>query len=131
MHIYVRKPDKHSKATRSSQPSSPQPAQTDVNWLPTDSVCVSSTVAGYAFAAPVHASNPKLGLMRLLGAPASPPVQNVAAHMYRYLRRAFMLWPAGQAKDSLVEVIELWLTICFPWQAENSSARCGIMCQVD
>jgi hypothetical protein len=124
-HMYVCQPVKQSKPQRSSKPARPEPAQTDTTWLPGDAVRVSSTISGYAFGPPVHASNPKLGLMRILGASASPAVQTVAAHVYRYLRRAFTLWPGGQSKDALVEVLDLWLVVCFPWKAQDPSARCA------
>ena len=123
-HLYLLKRGRSSKSSRTSQPPKPAPAHTDTSWLPLESVQVSSTVGGYTFAAPIHASNPRLGLSRVLGAAGGAPLQNVAAHVYRYLRRAFMLWPAGQAKESLGEVIDLWLTVCLPWQKQDSHARC-------
>lgn len=120
-HMLVAQPPSGQKP--SSKKAPPAPAQTDTPWLPADSVAVSSTVAGYVFHAPVHAGSPKLGLARLLGAPASPAVQNVTAHVYRYVRRAVALWPSGQAKDALGEVLQLWLAVCLPWQVDDASCR--------
>jgi hypothetical protein len=125
VHVYLKVPIKGAKASRNVPPAAPEPAHDQELWLPVESIRVSSTVAGYAFHAPVHAGHPKLGLARLLGAAASPALQNVSAHMYRFIRRALTLWPPGQAKESLAEVIELWLVICFPWQYADPTHRCA------
>jgi hypothetical protein len=100
-----------------------KPAQVEEPWLPSAAIAVSSTVAGYPFHAPVHAWNPKLGLARILGGSGTPEVQNVSAHIYRYLLRSVVMWPAGQAKESLAAVLDLWLAMCLPWQVHNPAGR--------
>ena len=121
-HIYI-KAAGGSKSIRRQATRVPEPAQEQDAWLPIESVRVSASVSGFVFHAPIHAGNPKLGLAVILGAAASPAVQNVAAHVYRYVRRAFLLWPTGQSKDALAEVIDLWLLVCFPWQLSNPDNR--------
>jgi hypothetical protein len=124
-HLFVQPPPSSSRSgggcggSSSSSRARPmaRPAQSDQPWLPSDAVAVSSTVAGYPFLSPIHAGNPKLGLARILGSSGTPAVQNVSAHIYRYLLRALTMWPTGQAKESLTAVLDLWLAVCLPWQA--------------
>jgi hypothetical protein len=121
-HLFLQPPPSSSRSGGGSGSSSSRaplmalPAQSEYPWLPSDAVAVSSTVAGYPFLSPIHAGNPKLGLARILGSSGTPAVQNVSAHIYRYLLRALTMWPAGQAKESLTAVFDLWLAVCLPWQ---------------
>ena len=124
LHMYVAQPPRNRKPSRSGAASC-SPAHKDDTFLPLDSVRVSSTVAGYVYAPPVLASNPRSSFARLLGGSAAPPLQNAAAHVYRYLRRTFALWPVGQSREALAEVLQLWLAVCLPWQTRDASLRCG------
>ena len=81
-HMYVAKPPRNRKPSRSGA-SSCSPAQTSDTFLPDDAARVSSTVAGYAFAAPVRAGSGRSEFARMLGGVAMAAPQNVAAHVYR------------------------------------------------
>ena len=103
-------------------PPSPQPAHTQSNWLPVESVIVSTAVAGYPMLPVIAGGQGRPGLAALIGTAAAPPLQNVSAHIYRCLRRAFTLWPLGQQRDSLAALRVLLLQVCLPWRSASSGA---------
>jgi hypothetical protein len=119
-HLLLR--DSTATAGKRSKPGVAEPAQ-DMAWLPGSVVAMGCSVAGYPWQAPINAGDPKQQLAQLLGAPAAPAIQTVAAHMYRVLRRAFLLWPRGQQQDSLSAMVDLWLAFCFPWRTR--SGKCA------
>lgn len=100
------------------------PAQAGDAWLPRASTAMCSTVANLPWLPPVSAPNHRHTLSHLLGPAASPPVQNVAAHVYRFLHRAFLHWPVGQSAEQLDAVVGLWLAVAFPWTGVDH-AKCA------
>ena len=85
---------------------------------------MSSSVANLPWLPPISGPNFKHTLAHQLGASAEPAVQNVAAHVYRFLHRAFVHWPVGQSAEQLDAVVDLWLAVAFPWTGVDR-AKCG------
>lgn len=87
-----------------------------------------STVANLPWLPPISAPNRRHTLAHQLGPAASPAVQNVAAHVYRFLHRAFQHWPVGQSAEQLDAVVDLWLAVAFPWTGVDR-AKCVLLLQ--
>lgn len=137
-HVYVAwEPSKTSSSKRhasnphlSAQPhriprkSPPKPAQASNAWLPRDITLMAYSISDYPTTTPISGTTSRQMLSYHLGSSASAPVQHVACCVYRFLRRALVMWPVGQAHDHLDSVIDVWLGVLFPWTLVDHHAKC-------
>jgi hypothetical protein len=113
-----------TQPTRIPQKSAPKPAQATNAWLPREITLMAYSISNYSVTAPISGATRQL-LSYHLGPSASPPVQHVACCVYRFLRRALVLWPVGHSHDHLDAVIDVWLGVLFPWLLADPHAKCA------
>lgn len=108
---------------RTTQKAPPKPAQANNAWLPREIVLMAYSVSNYPLTAPISGTSSRQLLSYHLGPAASAPVQQVACCVYRFLRRAVVMWPVGQAHDQLDAVIDVWAGVLFPWTLTDPRAK--------
>jgi hypothetical protein len=113
-----------TQPSRSQQKSPPKPAQAKNAWLPREITLMAYSISNYSATAPISGAATRHLLSYHLGPSASPPVQHVACCVYRFLRRALVMWPVGQSHDHLDAVIDVWLGVLFPWMLLDPQAKC-------
>ena len=118
-------PQLTAQAHRATQKAPPKPAQAKSAWLPRDIVLMAYSVSNYPLTAPISGTSSRQLLSYHLGPAASAPVQQVACCVYRFLRRAVVMWPVGQAHDQLDAVIDVWVGVLFPWTLTDPRSKCG------
>lgn len=116
-------PPLSSQPHRSHRRSPPKPAQAGIAWLPRGINLMAYSISNYPTAAPISGGTARHMLSHHLGPAASAPVQHVACCVYRFLRRALVMWPVGQAHDHLDAVIDVWLGVLFPWTLADERAK--------